>query len=158
MRSVTPENITELKENEIFVFGSNEAGVHGAGAAALAKEKFGAIEGQGYGPMGKSFAIPTKGWKINQLPLPAIQCYAIRFTEYAALNPDKKFLVTQVGCGLAGYKPEDIAPFFLLAESHPNIYLPQSFWDVLDKQTGEGLYEYLKIEDDGEKNELRHVS
>ena len=156
MRLITPENITELKTNHIFVFGSNESGKHGKGAALTAKEKFGAREGQGYGPHGQSFAIPTKNWTVDgPLPLSVIECYAVRFTEYAAMHPNLTFMVTQVGCGLAGYKPEDIAPFFVLALDYPNISLPQSFWNVLEKIGKEAMLEYLKIENDGAKNEIR---
>lgn len=159
MRLTTPENITELKENEIFVFGSNEAGKHGKGAALTAKEKFGARDGQGYGPHGQSFAIPTKNWTVDSpLPLKVIECYAVRFTEYAAMNPDKVFMVTKIGCGLAGYTPEEVGPFFALALDHENISLPQEFWDAIDKENKDAIYDYLKIEDDGAKNELRKVS
>lgn len=154
-RKVTPENITELKDNEIFVFGSNEGGKHGAGAAKLAAEKFGAIHGQGFGPMGKSFGIPTKAWSIsNVLPPAVIECYAARFCEYAAEHKDKQFLVTQIGCGLAGYKPEEIAPFFALADDIHNISLPQCFWDVIDKVYREEMIKHMMIEDDGQTNEL----
>lgn len=158
MKGVTPDDIKKLKQNEIFVFGSNEAGKHGAGAAVIAKEKFGAREGQGFGPFGDTFAIPTKEWSVSSpLPLAVIECYAVRFCEYAALRPEKTFLVTQLGCGLAGYTPKDIAPFFVMASEHSNIHLPQSFWDVLDNNDKEDMYDSLKIEDDGQKNELRHV-
>jgi len=157
--NVTPEDIKELKENEVFVFGSNEAGKHGAGAALTAKEKFGAREGQGYGPYGKTFAIPTKEWTVSgPLPLAVIECYAVRFCEYAALRPQETFLVTQVGCGLAGYDPRDIAPFFIMARNHTNIHLPQSFWDALNVEDKQDMYELMKFENNGEKNELRDVS
>jgi hypothetical protein len=155
MRKVTSEEITELKENEVFVFGSNEAGRHGAGAAKLAKDKFGAIEGKGFGPQGQSWGIPTKNWDVScRLPLPVIECYAVRFCEYAAMNPKQEFLVTQIGCGLAGYKPEDIAPFFAMAEKFGNIHLPQCFWDVIDKVYREELIKKMIFEDDGATNEL----
>ena len=122
---ITNENITDLKENEVFVFGSNENGFHAAGAAKLAKDKFGAIEGKGFGPAGQSFAIPTKDWSMNQIPYDALECFVMRFIGYALHNPDKKFLVTQIGCGLAGFKPEEVAPFFKLAEHISNISLPK---------------------------------
>ena len=130
---VTPENITELKDNEIFVFGSNEAGIHGAGAARLALEKFGAIDGLGFGMTGvsHSFAIPTKDWHIRTLPLDVIEFYVNRFIDFAKNSPYLHFLVTQIGCGLAGYKPEQIAPLFRRCLLFKNVSLPQSFIDVL---------------------------
>jgi hypothetical protein len=157
---VTPENITELKDNEIFVFGSNESGIHKAGAAKIATESFGAKMGIGYGPTGKCFAIPTKSWEIKGvLPQAAIECFVGRFSEYCLMYPDKKFLVTKIGCGLAGYKPEDIAPIFAAFDDKmfSNVSLPQEFWDVIDKVYREELVEYLSIKDDGEKNELSNV-
>ena len=153
---ITPENITELKKNEVFVFGSNEAGVHGAGAALLAKQKFGAIEGKGWGPAGKTFAIPTKSWDVKGvLPLIVLECYVGRFSEYVANHPEEQFLVTKIGCGLAGNSIEDIAPLFAGFEGFKNVALPQNFWDVIDKTCREELVKLMSIEcDDGDKNEL----
>lgn len=156
-RKITPEDVQELQSGQVFVFGSNEAGKHEAGAAKLAKEKFGARDGQGYGPMGDCFAIPTKSWTVDQLSLDTIECYVVRFCEYAALNKDKEFLVTQIGCGLAGYSPGEIAPFFALAEMADNIHLPQSFWDIIDKTYLEDLVKFMSIENDGAENELSNV-
>ena len=152
---ITDENIVQLKDGEVFVFGSNESGIHGAGAAKEAKNKFGAIEGKGWGPSGDSFAIATKGWDLSVIPLKAIECYVGRFVGYALLNPKKRFLVTQIGCGLAGYKPDDIAPLFAGVDVVENISLPQCFWDVIDKVYKEDIIKYMLIEDDdGQKNEL----
>jgi hypothetical protein len=110
----------------IFVFGSNEAGIHGAGAAREAVEQFGAIPGRGYGLQGSSFAIPTKDKNINTLPLYAIRNYVARFIDYAMRQPGMEFQVTQIGCGLAGLKAEEIAPMFVGA---PDNCLFDSAWE-----------------------------
>jgi hypothetical protein len=125
----TPDNITELKPNEVFVFGSNESGIHGAGAAKLAYNKFGAEWGNGVGMQGQSYAIPTKDFDIRTLSLDIIKHYVDEFMETAKYNPSINFLVTQIGCGLAGYSPKEIAPLF---RGHTdNIILPQVFLDIL---------------------------
>ncbi len=124
---VTPEHITSLKPNEIFVFGSNLAGRHGAGAALLARNKFGAIDGIGVGAMGQSYGIPTKDRLIQTLPLWRIAIYVARFLGYAASCPTQTFLVTRIGCGLAGYSPKEIAPMFLDNDPPPNVILPADF-------------------------------
>lgn len=95
-----------------FVFGSNEAGIHGAGAARFAVERHGAIMGQGVGPQGSSYAIPTKDHQIRTLPLSCIASYVKGFLEYAEMHPDAIFHVTQIGCGLAGLEPKDMTPMF----------------------------------------------
>jgi hypothetical protein len=128
---IAPDIITELKDNEIFVFGSNEAGIHGAGAAKLAREKFGAIGGEGFGLQGKSYAIPTKDYDIITLNLNIINRYVKAFLVEAYRYSDLNFLVTEIGCGLAGYKPEDIAPLF--KSSSENVFLPKRFVDILTK-------------------------
>lgn len=94
----------------IFCFGSNEAGIHGAGAAKAALSK-GAIMHQGFGPAGLTFAIPTKDWRIQTLPIEAVEHYVDRFIEYA-LHQTSAFQVTAIGCGLAGFKHHQIAPLF----------------------------------------------
>lgn len=99
--------------NMIFVFGSNEAGIHGAGAARAAVVQHGAIMGQGIGRTGNAYGIPTKDRHIMPLPLDKVQGYVNDFVAYAAVNPDLLFQVTQIGCGLAGYSPKDIAPLFV---------------------------------------------
>ena len=126
--NVTPENITKLKPNEIFVFGSNERGGHGAGAARLAYESFGAAYGTGFGRTGKCWAIPTKDKKIDTLPLEKIAPYIKAFLGYAEQYPELRFLVTAIGCGLAGYGPADIAPLFFAHNIPDNVSLPASFW------------------------------
>jgi hypothetical protein len=131
---ITPEKITVLRQNEIFVFGSNESGIHGAGAAKIAYEKFGATYGVGFGLQGLSFAIPTKDWKIQEMKRGEIRPYVNRFKEFAFFNRNLIFLVTEIGCGLAGHSPKDIAPMFIGCEHFKNIHLPQRFWDVLNKE------------------------
>lgn len=101
-----------------FCFGSNEAGIHGAGAAAYAHKQRGAIWGMGFGPMGTSWAIPTKDWLIHKLLPMHIEFYVGRFIRYAMDRPEVQFQMTQIGCGLAGYRAADIAPMFLRAPSN----------------------------------------
>ena len=97
---------------EVFVFGSNEAGVHGAGAALHAYKREGARWGFSYGHSGNSFAIPTKNQRIQTLPQSRIQLYVYGFMAYAQGAPELVFKVTQIGCGLAGFSKHDIAPMF----------------------------------------------
>jgi hypothetical protein len=125
----SPPNIISLSENEILVYGANEAGRHGAGAAKQAI-KWGAKYGR-YGYSGKTYGIPTKDSDIETLPLEAIAVHVRHFMDFAKLNPQLTFLVTQIGCGLAGYKPKQIAPMFRNAPG--NVRLPQSFISVLGK-------------------------
>ena len=126
----TPENITHLEPDEIFVFGSNLAGRHGKGAALVAKQKFGAKQGQCSGFTGQCYAIPTKDRSLNTLPLDKIKISVSMFLWQAThYNTDLTFLVTPIGCGLAGYTPEQIAPMF--ADAPPNVILPASFQKVL---------------------------
>lgn len=96
----------------IFVFGSNLRGVHGAGAAAYAMKKHGAIWGVGVGIQGDSYGIPTKDMQIMTLPLRSVEGYVSMFIAYAFLHPELQFKVTQIGCGLAGFTKEQIAPLF----------------------------------------------
>lgn len=127
-REFTPDFITELKENEIFVFGSNLGGMHGGGAARAAYNRFGAIWGQGVGLQGSSYAIPTMHGGPE-----AIKPYVDEFIEFATQHPDMKFLVTPIGCGIAGFTPSDIAPLFKGSLDIDNIILPHSFVDILTK-------------------------
>lgn len=102
-----------IKEGKaVFVFGSNLAGAHGAGAALHAVKHWGAIYGEGVGHHGMSYAIPTKTQTIRTMPLTRIKPYVMDFIRYAELNPLLTFKVTQIGCGLAGYTPAQIAPMF----------------------------------------------
>ncbi|MBG6083092.1 A1S_2505 family phage non-structural protein [Rubrivivax gelatinosus] len=104
--------------SEVFVFGSNLAGRHGAGAAHTAKQLFGAIYGQGAGRMGMSYGIPTKGRRLEVLPLKLIRQHVDGFLGYARLNPELSFFVTRIGCGRAGYDDAQIAPLFSNAPSN----------------------------------------
>lgn len=113
----------------IFVFGSNLAGRHGKGAAQEAHRKHGAIYGNGHGRQGNSYAIPTKDEKLKTLPLDKIKEYVDIFLDYALVHPELLFKVTAIGCGLAGYKPEEIAPMF--ANYPTNCILPLEFLDNL---------------------------
>lgn len=115
----------------IFVFGSNLAGRHGAGAALFAAKNHGAVYGVGMGLQGNSYAIPTKNRNIETLPLGYIQEYVDIFIKYARANPDLQFQLTAIGCGLAGYKPEQIAPMF--AQVPPNVQLPPEFQFIMTK-------------------------
>ncbi len=121
-RAFTPEWITDLKPNEIFVFGSNLAGMHRGGAARVAMNRFGAIWGQGVGLQGQSYAIPTMQGGVD-----TIRPYVDEFIGFAKAHPEYTFLVTPIGCGIAGFTPESIAPLFSPALDVPNILLPESF-------------------------------
>ena len=125
-RRYTPENIRILAENEIFVFGSNLQGMHGGGAARAAMDRFGAIWGQGVGMQGQCYAIPTMHGGVD-----AIRPYVDEFIEYAMQHPELTFLVTRIGCGIAGFRDEQMAPLFAPAFNLPNVVLPKSFVDAL---------------------------
>jgi hypothetical protein len=126
-------NITELTDNEVFVFGSNLSGRHGAGAAKQAL-KWGAKLGRGIGLYGKTYAIPTVNATItSKLPLRDINDYVKEFIDFARSHKELDFLVTAIGCGLAGWTPEDIAPMFLEATVLENVSLPKEFWKVLNR-------------------------
>lgn len=131
---ITPDNIQSLSENEIFVFGSNLAGLHGAGAAKLAKDKFGAQYRVGHGMTGQCYAFPTKNNNLQTLHLSVVQVYVKLLKTTVQDTPDKHFLITQVGCGLAGYTPQQIAPLFEEFVNFSNVSLPQSFIDVINVQ------------------------
>ena len=118
----TPERITELKADEVFVFGSNLAGMHGAGAAWLAFQKFGAVMGCGVGLRGQSYAIPTMQGGVE-----TIKPYVDDFIEFAKSHPELFFYVTRIGCGIAGFRDKEIAPLFKEAAGVENICLPKSF-------------------------------
>ena len=122
---IIPSEIYSLAPNEVFVFGSNALGMHHGGAARIAYNEFGAEWGNGEGLQGQSYAIPTmEGEHSTMLAVN-------RFTDYAKGHPELKFLVTPIGCGIAGYSPEEIAPMFKEAAALENVYLPISFWKVL---------------------------
>lgn len=125
---IASSHITTLQPNEIFVFGSNLSGMHGGGAARLAYQKFGAIWGQGVGLQGQSYGIPTMQGGVD-----TIKPYVDEFIEFAKTHPQFKFLVTEIGCGIAGFSVEEIAPLFKQAIEVENIYLPERFWLVLNQ-------------------------
>ena len=118
----TPERISELKADEIFVFGSNLEGMHGGGAAWFAFRRFGAVMGCGVGHRGQSYAIPTMQGGVE-----TIKPYVDEFIEYAKSHPEFFFYVTRIGCGIAGFRDKDIAPLFAAAREVENICLPKSF-------------------------------
>lgn len=125
---LTPDHIAKLESDEVFVFGSNLQGHHGGGAARLAHEKFGAIWGLGVGLAGQSYAIPTMHGGVD-----AIKPYVDQFIEMAKVMRDKKFYVTKIGCGIAGFKVEQMAPLFKDALELENVALPKEFVECLRK-------------------------
>ena len=128
---VTPNRITELSSSEVFVFGSNLQGYHGGGAARTAMDKFGAEWGVNVGPTGRCYAIPTMQGGVE-----TIKPYVDEFLEYAKEHPDTRFLVTRIGCGIAGFDDMDIAPLFEEAVSIPNIALPKAWWNIIGRECG----------------------
>ena len=128
---IAPSVITQLNPGEIFVYGANEAGIHGAGAARQART-WGAQMGK-YGFSGSTYGIPTKDANIDTLPLSRIEYHVNQFVRFAQHSPQYTFLVTPIGCGLAGYRPEDIAPLFRFSVGCDNIYLPKEFAYILEK-------------------------
>ena len=127
-RRVSPQWITTLADDEVFVFGSNLEGLHGGGAALLAYERFGAIWGQGTGLQGKSYGIPTMHGGVD-----VIAPYVDEFIAFAREHRELRFLVTEIGCGIAGFTVGEMAPLFKDAMDEENIYLPQRFIDILEK-------------------------
>ncbi|MCC6251029.1 MAG: hypothetical protein IT238_01045 [Bacteroidia bacterium] len=128
-KRVTSVWIEKLEPHEVFVFGSNLAGMHGGGAAALAL-KWGAVMGQGIGLHGQTYAIPTMQGGVE-----TIKPYVDEFISFARNHHELKFLVTEIGCGIAGFRAEQIAPLFKTVIEHDieNIYLPASFYKALSK-------------------------
>lgn len=124
----SPGYITDLPDNTIFVFGSNKLGLHYGGAARVAYDKFGAEWGNPFGLQGSSFAIPTIDEKHEQVSISELTDYVNRFIGFAKQNPGLRFWVTEIGCGIAGFKPEEISPLFKDAKDQENIYMPNSFW------------------------------
>lgn len=125
----TPDKITALQPNEVFVFGSNLAGMHGGGAARVARKLFGAVMGQGVGLQGQSYAIPTMQGGVE-----TIKPYVDEFITFASAHPELKFYVTRIGCGIAGFTTQEIAPLFKNALGKPNIVLPRDFVEVLENK------------------------
>jgi hypothetical protein len=121
-KRTTSERITSLEPNEIFVFGSNLKGMHGGGAAYVAYRKFGAVMGQGVGLQGQSYAIPTMQGGVE-----TIRPYVDEFIQFAKQHPELTFLVTRIGCGIAGFTDEEISPLFEAAHGVENIVLPPNW-------------------------------
>lgn len=122
----TPERISELKADEVFVFGSNLEGMHGGGAAWVAFQHFGAVLGCGVGLRGQSYAIPTMQGGVE-----TIQPYVDEFISFASAHPELFFYVTRIGCGIAGFKEKEIAPLFAQAIGLENVCLPEGFVKIL---------------------------
>lgn len=129
---ITPERITELSMCEIFVFGSNLAGQHHGGAARMAHDRFGAEWGVGVGPTGQCYAIPTMHGGVED-----IKPYVDEFVEYVRKHPNNRFLVTRIGCGIAGFTDEEMAPLFKELKDTPNVCLPEDW--LLDLHNDEDL-------------------
>lgn len=125
-RRVASDRITELGANEIFVFGSNIQGAHGGGAAWFAHKRFGAEWGVGEGLTGRTYALPTMEGEMS------LKHAVDHFVDCAKQHPELTFLVTAVGCGIAGYTAAEVAPLFKEAASLENVYLPQLFWKELN--------------------------
>lgn len=128
----TPEFIKSLADDEVFVFGSNLRGMHGGGAAAIAHRCFGAIWGQGVGLQGQSYAIPTMQGGVK-----TIKPYVDEFIAFAKEHQERRFLVTKIGCGIAGFREEEIAPLFKDAIGKDNIILPYDFVRIIEKEKKE---------------------
>ena len=127
-REYTPEFFTSLQPNEIFVFGSNIRGMHGGGAAAIACRKFGAEWGVGEGLTGQCYALPTMEGGVDY-----IAGKVQKFLACAMSHPEKKFYVTKIACGIAGFTIEEIGPLFADAIDMPNVILPHEFVEVIGK-------------------------
>ena len=127
-KRISPRWINSLEQNEIFVFGSNLQGMHGGGAARVALEQFGAVWGEGTGLQGQSYAIPTMHGGVD-----VIAPYVNDFIAFAKEHPELKFLVTEIGCGIAGFRASEMAPLFKEALEVENVYLPERFVEVLEK-------------------------
>ena len=126
MNRTTPQHIDSLNDGEIFVFGSNKERMHGGGAAAKAFRDFGAEWGVGVGMTGRCYAIPTMDGSLD-----IIRRHVDGFTAYAKAHPDLTFLVTPIGCGIAGWRESEIAPLFREASKLPNVTLPEGFWTII---------------------------
>lgn len=157
MRKYTPENIIELQDNEVFVFGSNKAGAHIGGAAWYAKSRFGAIEGKGEGHYGDSYALPTLDERLKVLSREELKSSFANFVEYALNNQNLTFYLTKVGCGIAGYSIEEIREIFweVIEEVRPdpeahlpaNIIIPREF-DVWARRYNEEYFDKFNLAPD----------
>jgi hypothetical protein len=152
-KKFTPNRIESLSFNEVFVFGSNLEGHHNSGAAKLALDKFGAIYGKGVGLQGQTYAIPTMHGDIETI-IP----YVNDFIDFAIKNCDRFYYVTRIGCGIAGFKDEQIAPLFAKALNSGHIYLPKSFVDFLNNTQDPDILNELNktIKDEHENHMLEY--
>lgn len=127
---ISSNRISRLASNEVFVFGSNLQGRHGGGAARMAYEYFGAVWGEGVGLFGQSYAIPTMQGGVE-----TIKPYVDDFLRYAKMHQELDFLVTEIGCGIAGFTPKEIAPLFfkVIENDIRNVYLPESFYEQYER-------------------------
>ena len=130
MANYTPEFITSLKSNEVFVFGSNLNGNHVGGAAYQALEKFGAEMGNAEGMQGQSYAIPTLDKNMERINLTDLEHSIGRFYDYADEHPDLIFYLTKIGCGIAGYEVSDIATVVNCRDIPANVIIPEEFTHV----------------------------
>ena len=128
---VSEKHIDKLEDDEVFVFGSNTEGMHAGGAARMAMN-WGAMYGKAFGLQGKTFAIPTVDYtRSGKMSIDEIKKYVDEFLDFTIKNKDKKFLVTEIGCGIAGFKVSEIAPLFRKALEYSNAYLPERFINYL---------------------------
>ncbi|WIH90039.1 hypothetical protein NEI02_10075 [Brachyspira pilosicoli] len=128
---VSAKHIDKLEDDEVFVFGSNTEGMHAGGAARMAMN-WGAIYGKAFGLQGKTFAIPTVDYtRSGKMSIDEIKKYVDEFLDFTIKNKDKKFLVTEIGCGIAGFQVSEIAPLFRKALEYSNVYLPERFINYL---------------------------
>ena len=128
---VSAKHIDKLEDDEVFVFGSNTEGMHAGGAARMAMN-WGAVYGKAFGLQGKTFAIPTVDYtRSGKMSIDEIKKYVDEFLDFTIKNKDKKFLVTEIGCGIAGFKVSEIAPLFRKALEYSNVYLPEKFINYL---------------------------
>lgn len=125
---ITPNQIRTLDSNEIFVFGSNAKGMHGGGAARAAVNLFGAIWGQGHGLQGQSYAIDSMSG------IEPLKKDIADFVAFARQHSEMRFLVTRIGCGIAGYKASEMAPLFKDCAELENVTLPEDFWRAIEEE------------------------
>ena len=137
---IASDRISKLDDNEIFVFGSNLQGMHGGGAARVAYDRFGAVWGVGVGLTGRAYAIPTMQGGVD-----TIKPYVNQFIDFAKNSPALKFLVTRIGCGIAGFTDAEMAPLFADALNLDNVYLPKAFYDELASKPQVPVYIQKKI-------------
>lgn len=149
MKKYTPENITELKPNEVFVFGSNMNGNHAGGAARVAVEKFGAIMGQAEGLQGQSYAIPTLDKDMQKVDLDTLQKSLFRFCQFANDNQNKTFYLTKIGLGIAGFTLDEILSVINRVDMPDTLYCYQS--EESEYKVGRIVYNFhnsIRIEND----------